>query len=165
MATLRLALVTDAWHPQENGVVRVLDSVLRLLGADGIEVEVISPEQFTTIPCPTYPEIPLAVLPGDTFVLCSDGLCGLLGDSEIGMIAGELPPNEASRLLVHLANLRGGTDNITVIVVRAGEIPKGAGSSDPEIISRNSGLGWWGFAFICLLLGLRVWEVLQTRVR
>jgi glycosyltransferase involved in cell wall biosynthesis len=61
---LRLALVTDAWHPQQNGVVRVLDSVLRLLEADGHEIDVISPEQFTTIPCPTYPEIPLAVLPG-----------------------------------------------------------------------------------------------------
>jgi glycosyltransferase involved in cell wall biosynthesis len=59
-----LALVTDAWYPQENGVVRVLDSVLRLLDEDGIDVEVISPDQFTTIPCPTYPEIPLAVLPG-----------------------------------------------------------------------------------------------------
>jgi len=63
---LRLALVTDAWHPQQNGVVRVLDSVLQLLKADGHEVEVISPDQFTTIPCPTYPEIPLAVLPGKT---------------------------------------------------------------------------------------------------
>ncbi len=61
---MRLALVTDAWHPQQNGVVRVLDSVLRLLEADGHEIEVISPEQFTTFPCPTYPEIPLAVLPG-----------------------------------------------------------------------------------------------------
>ncbi len=61
---MRLALVTDAWYPQENGVVRVLDSVLRLLDEDGIDVEVISPDQFTTIPCPTYPEIPLAVLPG-----------------------------------------------------------------------------------------------------
>ena len=61
---LRLALVTDAWHPQQNGVVRVLDSVLRLLAVDGHDVEVISPDQFTTIPCPTYPEIPLAVLPG-----------------------------------------------------------------------------------------------------
>jgi glycosyltransferase involved in cell wall biosynthesis len=59
-------LVTDAWHPQQNGVVRVLDSVLRLLEADGHAVEVISPDRFTTIPCPTYPEIPLAVLPGKT---------------------------------------------------------------------------------------------------
>ncbi len=61
---MRLALITDAWHPQENGVVRVLESVLRLLDTDGHQVEVISPDQFTTIPCPTYPEIPLAVLPG-----------------------------------------------------------------------------------------------------
>lgn len=63
---MRLALVTDAWHPQQNGVVRVLESILRLIRADGIDVEVIDPEHFTTIPCPTYPEIPLAVLPGKT---------------------------------------------------------------------------------------------------
>ena len=100
-------------------------------------------------------EGPLPVLPGDTFVLCSDGLCGLLNDSEIGMIAGELPPTEASRMLVHLANLRGGPDNITAIVVRAGEIPAGAGDSDPEVPTPgNSGLGWWGFALICVLAAL-----------
>ena len=60
---LRLALVTDAWHPQQNGVVRVLDTLLRLLHDEGHRVDVISPEQFTTIPCPTYPEIPLALFP------------------------------------------------------------------------------------------------------
>jgi glycosyltransferase involved in cell wall biosynthesis len=61
---VRLALVTDAWHPQQNGVVRVLDTLLRLLRQDGHEVELITPDQFTTVPCPTYPEIPLAVFPG-----------------------------------------------------------------------------------------------------
>lgn len=97
-------------------------------------------------------EGPFPVLPGDTFVVCSDGLCGLLSDSEIGMIAGELPPTEASRLLVHLSNLRGGPDNITVIVVRAGEIPEGAQDSDPVIPTREgSEFGWWGFALMCVL--------------
>ncbi len=61
---MRLALVTDAWHPQQNGVVRVLDSLLRLMLAEGHHVDVISPDQFTTVPCPTYPEIPLALFPG-----------------------------------------------------------------------------------------------------
>jgi len=61
---LRLALVTDAWHPQQNGVVRVLDSLLRLIQDDGHRVDIISPGDFTTIPCPTYPEIPLALFPG-----------------------------------------------------------------------------------------------------
>lgn len=63
-------------------------------------------------------EGPFEVLPGDAYVLCSDGLTAHVTDAEIGMIAGELPPSEACRLLVHLANLRGGIDNTTVIVVR-----------------------------------------------
>lgn len=61
---MRLALVTDAWHPQQNGVVRVLDTLVQLLQAEGHHIDVISPDQFTTVPCPTYPEIPLAVFPG-----------------------------------------------------------------------------------------------------
>jgi protein phosphatase len=108
----------------------------------------LGPEQAVQIDM----EGPFPVLPGDTFVICSDGLCGLLSDSEIGMIAGELPPTEASRLLVHMSNLRGGPDNITVIVVRAGEIPDGAKDSDALVSTRGANeTGWWGFALICLL--------------
>lgn len=110
----------------------------------------LGPEQAVQVDM----EGPFPVLPGDTFVVCSDGLCGLLNDSEIGMITSELPPNEASRLLVHLANLRGGPDNITVIVVRAGEIPDGAQGSDYEVPARSSDMGWWGFALMCLLAAL-----------
>lgn len=109
----------------------------------------LGPEQAVQIDM----EGPFPVLPGDTFVLCSDGLCGLLNDSEIGMIAGELPPSEASRLLVHLSNLRGGPDNITVIVVRAGDIPEGAQNSDHAIDTQDStdSTGWWGFIAICVI--------------
>ena len=55
---------------------------------------------------------------GDTFLLCSDGLTGLVEDDEIGPILASLPPTEAAQALTDLANLRGGHDNITVIVVR-----------------------------------------------
>ncbi len=100
-------------------------------------------------------EGPTPVLPGDVFVVCSDGLCGLLTDSEIGMIASEVPPAEASRLLVNLSNLRGGPDNITVIVVRAGDVPAGASESDHEIQVIGSGItGWWAFALFCLLAAM-----------
>ena len=61
---MRLALVTDAWFPQVNGVVRTLDTVARVLRQEGHEVEVIGHEGFRTVPLPTYPEIRLAVLPG-----------------------------------------------------------------------------------------------------
>ncbi len=55
---------------------------------------------------------------GDTFLLCSDGLSGEVADEEMGAIIGCLSPVEAVRALVDLANLRGGPDNITVLVAR-----------------------------------------------
>lgn len=58
---LRIMLVTDAWEPQVNGVVRTLTRVVHELREMGHTVEVISPEQFKTFPLPTYPEIKVAV--------------------------------------------------------------------------------------------------------
>jgi protein phosphatase len=68
-------------------------------------------------------EGPHPIRPGDIFVLCSDGLSGHLSDSEIGAIAGSLPAAEACQFLVDLANLRGGQDNITVLIVRVNSRP------------------------------------------
>jgi protein phosphatase len=65
-------------------------------------------------------EGPLAVEPNDVYLLCSDGLSGLVADAELGAIAGNFHPKEAVRYLVQLANLRGGHDNITVVIVRIG---------------------------------------------
>lgn len=53
----RLLIVSDAWHPQVNGVVRSLDSVGRTLGAAGYGVDYLTPERFWTLPLPSYPEI------------------------------------------------------------------------------------------------------------
>ena len=64
-------------------------------------------------------EGPHPIAPGDTFLLCSDGLSGQVKDDEIGMVLGGMPPAEAARSLVDLANMRGGPDNITVIVAKA----------------------------------------------
>jgi len=61
---MKLLLVTDAWPPQVNGVVRTLRETIRVLELMGHRTEVISPIGFRCIPCPTYPEIPLAILPG-----------------------------------------------------------------------------------------------------
>ena len=63
-------------------------------------------------------EGPHPVQAGDTFLLCSDGLSGQVKDDEIGMVLSCLPPAEAAQALVDLANLRGGPDNITVVIVR-----------------------------------------------
>jgi glycosyltransferase involved in cell wall biosynthesis len=60
---MKIALATDAWHPQINGVVRTLSLTVEQLQRKGHSVFVIEPGLFTTIPCPTYPEIRLACLP------------------------------------------------------------------------------------------------------
>ncbi|MCA9103249.1 MAG: serine/threonine-protein phosphatase [Planctomycetales bacterium] len=66
-------------------------------------------------------EGPFPLAAGDVFMLCSDGLSGQVKDEEIGVILDVLSAREAAAALVDLANLRGGPDNITTIVVRAGE--------------------------------------------
>ena len=58
---MRIALVTDAWTPQVNGVVRTLQSVTGELLKRGHTVAIVSPDQFRSLPCPTYPEIRLAL--------------------------------------------------------------------------------------------------------
>lgn len=61
---MRIALITDAWLPQVNGVVTTLGHVVRQLEAMGDEVLVVQPQLFRTYPCPRYPEIRLAWAPG-----------------------------------------------------------------------------------------------------
>jgi glycosyltransferase involved in cell wall biosynthesis len=53
----RLALVTDAWHPQTNGVVNTLSRLVKHLESSGMEVLVISPLGYRTLPFPSYPEV------------------------------------------------------------------------------------------------------------
>lgn len=60
---MRILLVTDAWFPQINGVVRTLSTVVEVLRAQGHEVATITPDQFRSIPCPSYAEIRLSLLP------------------------------------------------------------------------------------------------------
>ncbi|MDM9628901.1 glycosyltransferase family 1 protein [Rhizobium sp. S152] len=57
----RLVIVSDAWHPQVNGVVRSIENTNRELSAMGVDVAMVTPQGFTSIPCPTYPEIRLSI--------------------------------------------------------------------------------------------------------
>jgi protein phosphatase len=92
-------------NPEELQGIRS-NVILRSLGPDAfVEVDV---------------EGPHPVRPGDLFLLCSDGLTGQLSDCEIGAVVATLPPEEACEFLVELANLRGGPDNVTVLIVRVG---------------------------------------------
>lgn len=60
---MKIAIVTDAWQPQVNGVVTTLVELVRELGRAGHTVEVIHPGQFKTRPCPGYAGIDLAMRP------------------------------------------------------------------------------------------------------
>ena len=110
-------------------------------------------------------EGPHKVMQGDIFLVCSDGLTGLVKDSELGAITTSLSPQEACKMLVDLANLRGGHDNITVIVAKIGGTVKGSNNSsneptiNPTLLNKTvnrlksikPGIPWW---FICLMFGL-----------
>ncbi len=71
--------------------------------------------------CKVDVEGPFPLSAGDTFLLCSDGLTGVINDDEMGSIMANMSPNEAVRVLVDLANLRGGPDNITVVIVKVNQ--------------------------------------------
>jgi len=60
---MKVMIVTDAWRPQVNGVVRTLLTTKRELEAMGHIVDILSPKEFRTLPCPTYPDIQLSLMP------------------------------------------------------------------------------------------------------
>jgi len=61
MLIKKILIVSDAWYPQVNGVVRTYDNTIRELKASGFNVQLIEPGQFKNIPAPLYPEIHLAI--------------------------------------------------------------------------------------------------------
>lgn len=78
--------------------------IVRSLGPDeNVEVDIEGPH-------PTQP--------GDVFLLCSDGLSNEVTPDEIGAVVQSMPPDEAAKFLISLANVRGGRDNITCIIVQ-----------------------------------------------
>ncbi len=61
---MRIALISDAWHPQINGVVTTLANICRELQQSGHTVEMITPDRFRSWPCPGYPDVRLAFICG-----------------------------------------------------------------------------------------------------
>ncbi|GIW81122.1 MAG: hypothetical protein KatS3mg105_2929 [Gemmatales bacterium] len=142
MGTTSSALILrpeGAWvgHVGDSRVYRIRDGFIEQLSYDHSLVwelarrQGISPDVMQGVPSNVIvrslgpdskvePDIsgPHPIRAGDVYVLCSDGLSGPVADHEIGAVASSLPPKEACRFLVDLANLRGGPDNITVIVVK-----------------------------------------------
>jgi len=109
-------------------------------------------------------EGPFALQSGDRFLLCSDGLTGPLSPELIGMVLLSLPSLEVAQSLVDLANLRGGPDNITVIVAEVfdvGELGETMASDVSEEFvsstrSKNSGTGpyFWSAMASCSVLAV-----------
>ncbi|MEX0615931.1 MAG: glycosyltransferase family 1 protein, partial [Methylophaga sp.] len=60
---MKIVIVTDAWEPQVNGVVRTLGKTGDYLQSFGHEVFFITPQQFKTVPCPSYSSIRLSLFP------------------------------------------------------------------------------------------------------
>jgi protein phosphatase len=142
MGTTGTALVLrpeGAWvgHVGDSRVYRVRGGVLEQLSFDHSLVWELArrqrrnPDELTGVPSNVIvrslgpePSVivdvegPHPLEPGDTFLLCSDGLSGPVNDREIGAVASALPPDEACKFLIHLANLQGGPDNITVIIAK-----------------------------------------------
>jgi serine/threonine protein phosphatase PrpC len=79
------------------------------------------------------------LVPGDVFLLCSDGLHGYLDDAEVGPLTRGAPA-EAARRLVDLANERGGKDNITAVLVKVDGAVPAPGDEAAEVQSRMEAL-------------------------
>lgn len=79
------------------------------------------------------------MVPGDTYILCSDGLHGYLQDDEVAPLVAAVEPKELPKRLIALANERGGKDNITAVVVTVSGDPATAGE-EVEAQSRMEAL-------------------------
>ena len=113
--------------------------------------------------CKVDVEGPFPLQVGDVFMMCSDGLSGMVTDAEMGAILSTLPPREAVRVLVDLANLRGGPDNSTVIVTRIihqqlatkpGAVAVAAPSSRTSSVPTAAWVMFGALAFAGVLLGV-----------
>jgi protein phosphatase len=83
-----------------------------------------------------------AIVPGDVYLLCTDGLHELVDETEVGEALGALGANAelCAETLVTMANDRGGTDNVSVIVVRIGDQAAAADAARAGFFDRLRGL-------------------------
>ena len=94
-------------------------------------------------------------------MLCSDGLSNLVPPDEVGAVVAAFPAAEACKFLIDLANLRGGPDNITVVIVRIGKVQDSIAASlvkGPGLLVR-AGKAWagevpWPISVLILGFGL-----------
>jgi protein phosphatase len=103
----------------------------------------LGPVADVQVECRFLPEKPEL---GDMYVLCSDGLYNFVPESDILAVVRQNPLDDANQILINLANQRGGTDNITALVIAIGEeqlrdrgaLPDTVTAESPEAFSNNS---------------------------
>jgi serine/threonine protein phosphatase PrpC len=176
-ATALLLRPEGAWvsHVGDSRVYRIRGGIIEQLSYDHslvweyARLKHIDPEEVEDIPSNVIHrclgpeplvqvdvEGPHTLHSGDIFLLCSDGLSGQVSDPEIGAVASCLSPAEACRFLIDLANLRGGPDNITVMIVKIGDGPAANGVPAPLPPPQRrlwSSIPWWVFT-LCSGIGL-----------
>jgi protein phosphatase len=102
---------------------------------EGADLSAVVPKNVITRSLGPNPNVqidlegPHPIALGDVYLLCSDGLTGRVEDEEIGAILASLAPQEAAQALTDLANLRGGPDNVTVLIGRV---------SGPELVTEGA---------------------------
>jgi protein phosphatase len=115
-ALIRMGHITEEegrLHPQRN-------EILRAIGTnEDVEVQITE----------------LELHPGDVYLQCSDGLSGMVADAEIAHVLATESPENAVRILVEMANLEGGTDNITVQIA---SIPEEVADSATPVTSTGT---------------------------
>jgi protein phosphatase len=98
-------------HPRRNELTRAIGS------AENVEAEVVEVD----------------VCPGDTLLLCSDGLWGVVPERQIGFILASMDPVSAARALVDAANANGGPDNVTVQIMAISSEEETAETESTEV--------------------------------
>jgi protein phosphatase len=132
--------------------------------SDGADVAAIVPKNVITRSLGPNPNVeidlegPHPIALDDVFLLCSDGLTGRVEDQELGAILSCLPPQEAAQALVDLANIRGGPDNITVLIakVTGSELVTAQSTLEPLRLgsfqrTHPVQIGLWTIALVCAL--------------
>jgi len=131
---------------------------------EGADISAVVPKNVITRSLGPNPNVeidlegPHPIALGDVYLLCSDGLTGRVEDEEIGAILTSLQPEEAAHALLDLANLRGGPDNITVLISRVTgqELIAGAAPLEPlrmgsAATMRGAHPAIWVVSGVCIL--------------
>ena len=126
----RILIATDAWHPQVSGVVRTLETTVRVLRDWGHAVEVIEPTPYPSIPTPFYPEIPICYpRPGrvyervlkfrpDHVHISTEGMLGLLVRRFCRKMGWNFSSSYHTRFPEYLRRLAGVPEGITYCFLR-----------------------------------------------